>query len=582
MRKNKKLQQWLRRLTIDHFRERLAHLDALPQLALLGLLSGLFTGAVIVIFLSTLNYLSQLLLGTHSENYESLPLYIRLAGPAIGCLLLGLIFWFIPPAWRAQGVGHVMERFSFNQGHMPWPNAIHQFFSVLIALASGLSAGREGPAVHMGAALSSFLGVKLRLPNNSLRILVGCGSAAAIGASFNTPIAGVIFAMEVIMAEYTLVGFTPIILASVSGTALSQWLLGEPVLFDATPVELYSLAELPWVAASGIMTGILSAAFIVMTGRLFILQSKPLAIRFSLVAAATMLAAWLLPVLMGTGYDLVNQSFTGELSLNFLLILAGGKLLLTALTFGLGVPVGIVGPLVVIGGLFGAAMGHIGDFLVDTRVSDISVYAMIGMAAMMAATLNAPLAALMALLELTNNPNIIMPGMLAVVSAILACQYLTEREPSVFRYILALRGLDTRHTLISHTLSRAGVIAVMNQKFIWCEHQISLASLKNRLQQKPVWLLYKDTDSEQVCMMPVAEVISYLDEVSETGQDQAILLSEIPSEERLNAVAIDHRSTLAQADQMIADLRNEALYVTDQSRQPRGVITRQMIENYYR
>lgn len=581
MKKNKKLQQWLNHLSIDHFRIRLAHLDALPQLALLGVISGLCTGAIMVIFLTCLDHLTQTLLGTHAENYEHLPLGIRLAGPILGCTLLGLLLYFSPERWRAQGIGHVMERFSFNQGHMPWPNAIQQFFSVLIALASGLSAGREGPAVHMGAAISSFLGTRLRLPNNSLRILVGCGSAAAIGASFNTPIAGVIFAMEVIMAEYTLVGFTPIILASVTGTALSQWLLGQPILFITPPVELYSLAELPWVAASGIMIGILAALFIRIVGHLFLWQHKPLILRFALVMSVMLIVAAFLPTLMGTGYDLVNLSFTGELSLSLLLFLAVAKLLLTAVTFGLGVPVGIVGPLIVIGGLFGAAMGHIGSFLVDTRVSDISIYAMIGMAAMMSASLNAPLAALMALLELTNNPNIIMPGMLGVVSSILSCQYLLDREPSVFRYILALRGLDTRHTLISHTLSRAGVISVMNQRFIWSDNKTTPQTLRQQFRSRPVWILYRDSDSNQVCMMPVAEVISYLESRSESSP-ASLYLSEIPSEERLSTTAIDHRATLAQADQKIADLRNEALYVVDSREQPKGVITRQMIENYYR
>ncbi|OOV75700.1 hypothetical protein BTA35_0217490, partial [Oceanospirillum linum] len=128
--------------------------------------------------------------------------------PVIGCLLLAAVIRLSKQAWRPQGLGHVIERFTFYQGYLPWQNTLHQFFSALVALASGLSAGREGPAVHLGAGVSSYLGQLFKLPNNSIRLLVGCGTAAAIGASFNTPIAGVIFAMEVIMAEYTLVGFT--------------------------------------------------------------------------------------------------------------------------------------------------------------------------------------------------------------------------------------------------------------------------------------------------------------------------------------------------------------------------------------
>jgi len=111
-------------------------------------------------------------------------------------------------------VVHVLERLARHQGHMPLRNAIIQFVTGVIALASGQSGGREGPAIHLGAAGSSLIGHYLKLPNNSIRVLVGCGAAAAISASFNTPIAGVIFSMEVIIMEYTIAGFIPANLAA--------------------------------------------------------------------------------------------------------------------------------------------------------------------------------------------------------------------------------------------------------------------------------------------------------------------------------------------------------------------------------
>lgn len=575
---------FFQRLTLQHFRERLAHLDALPQLALLGLISGLATGGVMVFFIGSLNLLTESMLGINPDEHESLPLVIRILTPVLGCLLLAMIFRLSKKPWRASGVGHAIERFTFNQGHMPWPNAITQYLNALVSLASGLSAGREGPAVHMGASVSSLLGVHLKLPNNSIRLLVGCGSAAAIGASFNTPIAGVIFAMEVIMAEYTLVGFTPIILASVSGTALSQWLLGEGSLFQSTPNALYALAELPWVAASGLVIGIFAAAFISLSGWLYRTHHWPVEVRFLLAGLLTALSAALLPALLGSGFDLVNLSFSGELGLGLLLFLALGKLLLTSVTFGLGVPIGIIGPVMVVGGLFGAATGHIGAFLAGTQVSDISVYAMIGMASMMAASLQAPLAALMALMELTDNSHIIMPGMLAVVSATLTCRYLLPEHPSIFQYALELKGLKLHHPALSQVLSRTGISAVMSRDFKRCANKLSVGMAKTILSAKPRWLLIREEATEHFTLLPTADLVNHLYLISQNGQQEPayILLSEVPSEERLSASAFAQTATLAEAQTRIADMRTDALYITAPNHDILGVVTPDMIERFYR
>ncbi len=575
---------FFQRLSLQHFRDRLAHLDALPQLALLGLISGIATGGVMVIFIISLNLATESLLGIEPENHEALSLTIRILAPIIGCLLLAFIFRLSKQSWRSNGVPHVIERFTFNQGHMPWPNAVGQFVNAIISLTSGLSAGREGPAVHMGASISSLIGVHLKLPNNSIRLLVGCGSAAAIGASFNTPIAGVIFAMEVIVAEYTLVGFTPIILASVTGTALSQSLLGGGSLFNTAPQALYTLAELPWVSASGIIIGIFAALFISYSGLLFRTHHWPVEIRFLLAGLLTALFAALLPSLMGSGFDLVNLSFTGDLSLGLLLLLAICKLLLTATTFGLGVPIGIIGPIMVVGGLFGAATGHIGSFLAGTQVSDINIYAMIGMASMMAACLQAPLAALMALMELTGNPHIIMPGMLAVVCATLTSRYLLPDHPSVFQYALELKGLKLHDPALSQILSRTGVCAVMSKDFKRCTDKLSIGMAKTILNAKPRWLLIHEDDNDHFVLMPTSDLANYVYlDVQENGQSlKEIVLSEVPSEDRLSASPLPQTATLAEAQAQISDMRTDTLYITGLKGEVIGIVTRDMIEGFYR
>lgn len=583
---HKRRTTWRQALSLNDFRAQLAHLDALPQLAVLGLIAGLCTGLVMMLFMWILNTTTHLLFATHAENYEQLAPHTRMLAPVMGCLLLALIIRLSKQPWRAQGLGHVIERFTFYQGYLPWQNTLIQFFSALITLASGLSAGREGPAVHLGAGISSYLGQRFQLPNNSIRLLVGCGTAAAIGASFNTPIAGVIFAMEVIMAEYTLVGFTPIIIASVSATAISQWFLGSESLFALTPSKLFTLAELPWVTACGIIIGLFASAFMLIAAQLHRTHHWLLELRFLIAGGLTALAAWLLPDILGTGYDLVQLTSTGELSFFFVLLLAISKLLLTAITMGLGVPIGIIGPLLVIGALLGTLLGQIGGLLTDIPVSHISVYTMIGMAAMMAGSLQAPLAALMALLELTNNSHIILPGMLAVISATLSCRYLVE-QPSLFHYISSIKGVSLEYTPLSQLLSRTGVGAAMNRNFAITRNQLTFEAVRLLLAQKTEWLLMVDEYQKPRFLMPTAELANhfYLLEPNANSQvpleQQVIKLSEVPADQRFSVLEIPLQATLDQALKQITQKQTDALFVVQSNQRIQGVLTRSMIERYY-
>ncbi len=147
----------------------------------------------------------------------------------------------------------MFKRLHNHQGRLPLFNLGLQFFAGAIALLSGQSVGREGPAVHLGAGTASQLGQWLKLPNNSLRTLVGCGVAAAISASFNTPMAGVVFAMEVILMEYSIAGFVPVILASVTGAAVAQATFGNAPAFSVAPLQMSSLSELPLIIFCGLI-----------------------------------------------------------------------------------------------------------------------------------------------------------------------------------------------------------------------------------------------------------------------------------------------------------------------------------------
>ncbi|MEC8902211.1 MAG: chloride channel protein, partial [Pseudomonadota bacterium] len=307
--------------TLESFRRQLANVDALPQLCVLGLVSGVITGAVMVAFRLLLEVGAALYMPDGDpEAFEGLSPWLRALLPIIAVTLIGLLLYRQRSAARKLGVSHVIERLTYHQGRFPLRNWLNQWWVGVVSVLGGLSAGREGPAIHLGAAASSGLGLKLRLPNNSLRVLVACGTAAGISASFNTPIAGVIFAMEVVMMEYTLMSFMPVILASTMGALVAQVMYGNAPAFRIPEVALGSLMNLPWIVVIGLVIGLMAGLFIHIS-RSQRLQTLPLWLRLGVVGVGTGVLAWWFPEIQGIGYDSVAAALNNQLAINVLLAL---------------------------------------------------------------------------------------------------------------------------------------------------------------------------------------------------------------------------------------------------------------------
>ncbi len=573
--------QWRPDTFFTHFRHRLAHVDALPQLALLGLVSGAVTGLIAVAFRLAIEWPLELSLpAQQSEGFESLPLEARLLLPLAGTILLILVLRRRSRAERQCGVGHVIERYQQHQAHLPARNAIVQFVAGTLAAVSGHSVGREGPAVHLGATCSSLLGQKLGLPNNSLRIMVGCGVAAAIAASFNTPLAGVIFAMEVVLMEYTVTGFIPITLASVSGALISRVCFGDAPAFSIPALAMGSMLELPFLIFCGIIIGLASSAVLKLHQYIQSFQSLPLTTRLFAAGVLTSLAAAFVPQVMGVGYDTVEAAMLGELSLTLLITIAATKLLLSTVTIALGVPGGSIGPTLVIGACLGGAIGIAGTSLSPENSASSGFYATVGMGAMMAGVLNAPLAALVALLELTYNPAILLPAMLVIVIATITAR-LTSHLPGLF---LIGRNPDRYTSPVFQSLSRAGVTSLMNRNFIAHTPLLPFAQAQVLLNQHPEWIVIED-DSDERFILRASDLAHHIQTVVvDEARSETIDLLEIPGE-RWRLHPIDPRATLQEALMLIREKNGFAVHVTQPqtptSSPVAGIITRDQIDNYY-
>ncbi|MBL4868312.1 MAG: chloride channel protein, partial [Pseudomonadales bacterium] len=488
------------------------------------------------------------------------------------------------------GVLHVMDRLSNHQGVMKPINALIQFFAGAWTILCGLSMGREGPAIHLGAAVSSGIGKWLNVPNQNIRLLVGCGTAAAISASFNTPIAGVIFAMEVVVMEYTVTTFTPIILASVSAVVTSRLFYGNEPTFNVPLLHMNSLLELPYLALMGVVLGGAAALLIFLSKQSFhICQRMTHWKRFALAGGITGALALIAPQILGIGYDTVNDVLAGQFPFLLLIIILSCKLLATSVCVGAGLPGGLIGPTLFMGASLGGIMGIAGHLAVPDYAASTGFYAIIGMAAMMGAVLQAPLAALLALLEMTSNPNIILPGLLVVV---ISSMIVTEvfNYKSLFLTLLQAQGLDFRSDPLSQWLYRVGISEVIDRRFIRHNSSISSHQARVLMENAPYRLLIDDAENTPFALMPTADMARYVSQMENKpiderpdGKDTFDLL-EIPAN-RKNLAEIDLQATLRDALDLIDEKEVGALYInritTPKIKRVYGIVTRKDIERYY-
>ena len=574
---SRSMQRWL-----EKFRVQLSSADAVLPLSILGLIAGTLAALTIIAFRLLVDYLQLAFLPIDvAEDFEALSIAWRVGAAVAGGLLIGLLFRLTPERAHTVGVLHMLERLAHHQGRLPWRNAVVQFVGGAISIVAGHSVGREGPSAHLGAASSNLPAQALKLPNNSLRVLAACGAAAGIAASFNTPLAGAVFAMEVLVMEYTVVGFAPVILATVSATTLTRAVFGSDLAYNVPSLSLGALYELPFILVCGVLIGLLAAGF----NRLFqwvSVQGQKLPNWLRPVVAGLLigLCGAMVPEVMGIGDDTVDSILRGEPAFTLLLVILVVKIIATTGGIGLGLPGGIIGPMLFIGAAAGALLSAVGVMLGINDSASFGLYAMIGMGAMMAGTMQAPLAGLIAILELTGEPNFILPGMLAVVAATITAGRIGRRE-SLFHGLLRARGLDYRNDPMAQSLRRIGVASVMSRRVVVLPRLVTPADADKALAEQPLWILVREGDRADMLLAAVDLVRARKELPDEDGYD----LIELPGE-RLQVTSVDMRATLQEAQDRLMQTGAEALYVISQTVPgiPRvlGVLTPEDIENSYR
>ncbi len=361
------------------------------------------------------------------SHATQLPWWHLLLVPTLGGLAIGLFTRHVLPGRLPQGVADVMAASALRSGRMSLREGVAAAFVSAGSIGCGASVGREGPIIHLGATFASAIAQKLHLSPSLAKTLLGCGVAAAIASAFNAPIAGVFFALEVVVGHYGIGAFSPVVISSVIGTVITRIHIGADAAFILSPQQVTSFWELPAfiilglvcaLAAMGMLKGI--ALVQAIHDRLKIASWLRPAIAGLIVGAIAL--EW--PEVLGVGYETTDNALKGGYDLQLLIFLAIAKATATAVCHGSGFGGGIFSPSLVLGALVGSAYGLIADGFFPDLGSSSSVYALLAMAAVAACTLGAPISTIIMVFELTADYGITFALMVTVSIASIVCRQL--------------------------------------------------------------------------------------------------------------------------------------------------------------
>jgi len=453
------------------------------------------------------------------EILEELPWWRRLLMPTAGGLLVGVIVYLFAPEVKGSGIPEVMEAVVRKGGAIRTRVVLTKAAAAALTIGSGGSAGREGPIVHIGSALGSALGQLLQVSARRMRTFVACGAAAAIAATFNAPIAGALFAIEVVLVDIRITAMSPIVISSVVATVISRHHLGDFPAFDVPAYALVSWKELLLYAVLGLGAGLLAWIFIRvshLTSDLFEKTPLPAWSRPAIGGLLVGVIALGLPHVFGVGYETINAALWGKASLALLGMVVAAKLVATSLTLGSGGSGGIFAPSLFLGATAGAAFGQLAGRLFPDWTADPGSYALVGMGALVSAATHAPITAILIIFELTNNYRIIPPLMLACVIGVLLSSQLCR--DSIYTMKLTRRGVKLNQGRDINLLKSIRVEEVMEQATHCVPASMPLGELIPRLLawERPAAILV-DAEQRYLGAVELGDVREVLPQAEELG-----------------------------------------------------------------
>jgi CIC family chloride channel protein len=364
--------------------------------------------------------------------------------PIVGGLIYGPLIYFFAREARGHGVPEVMLAVAERGGRIRPPVAVVKSLASALCIGSGGSVGREGPIVQIGSALGSTLGQLTRVPESRLRVLVACGAAGGISATFNAPIAGVFFGLELILRDFEAESFGVVVLSSFVANIIGRAAFGSSPFLHLPGFELRSPVEYPLYAGLGLVAALVGVVFIhVLYGFEDAADRIWRGPEWLRPAAGGILLGLLLlalPELYGVGYPPLEHAIRGDYVVWLLLALVAGKILATSLTIAIGGSGGVFAPSLFMGAMLGSAYGIGVHHLLPGSTGPIGAYGLVGMGAVFAGAARAPITAVIIIFELTGDYRIILPLMFAIALAA-GISNLLSRD-TIYTLKLRRRGID--------------------------------------------------------------------------------------------------------------------------------------------
>ncbi len=471
-------------------------------LLVLAMAVGSITGLAAVMFIRLIGAINGFSFGTLAGRFPFFGGFWIVIVPVAGALLGGpIIAWFAAEA-KGHGVPEVMQALVQRGGRIRPRVAVAKIIASALCIGTGGSAGREGPIVQVGSTLGSTLGQWLKLSDDRIKNLVACGAAAGIAATFNAPLAGIIFSLEVLLCELQVVVFGNVVVAAVAASIVSRIFLGARPAFHVPTYVLHAPGEIFLYAVLGILaafTGVFFIRLLDFLERLFDGWRFPQPVKpavgalllggtayfyphilsfmsvFTRESALGMPAVVNVPHVYGSGFDFIDQVLQGRAPFLLLFMLIFLKPLATSFTLGSGNSGGVFAPSLFTGAMLGGAYGHLLRFLFPTAPIEIGAYALVGMASVFAAAARAPLTAMLIVFEMSNDYQLILPLMAAGMIA----SYLSEAlEPeSIYSIKLARRGIRYEEGRDLDIMQGVLVEEVMNHEPVTIGGEESLADL---------------------------------------------------------------------------------------------------------
>jgi len=420
------------------------------------------------------------------EHIRQLPWWWKIGVPTFGGLCVGLITYYFAREAKGHGVPEVIEAVALRGGRIRPRVVIAKMVASGICIATGGSVGREGPIVQIGSSLGSTIGQWLKIDERRLRTLVGCGAAAGIAATFNAPVAGALFAAEIILSDFGVSQFSPIVISSVSATVVSQYFIGNFPAFEVSAHSLVSPFELFAYVALGIVAGFMAITFIkTLYGFEDIFDNLSLypPLKTVIGGAVIGLIALLFPQALGVGYETINEALSGNMLLWLLAVLIVVKIFAVSITLGSGGSGGIFAPSLFIGAMAGGVIGVLVNNFWPDAVASPGAYSLVGMAAVVAATTKAPLTAILIVFELTNDYKIILPLMIScIIATLITTQF---QKGSIYTIKLLRRGIDIHKGQSLDVLKDQKVSDIMRTEFSTVPVNAPLMSIVSRFVDQP-------------------------------------------------------------------------------------------------